>query len=556
MSDWKEALGLFRATVSALERLRLATERGKIKLNGHKSETSPASLWDEVRSRTIHAYREATIRAFPVNARLTSRPGLTLLRELGLDRTSVTALALAAREADWSRTSYKEHVRTQAGAFRARIADEERLHGLYSREDTLREFLVTSGGRSPDSSSPRLAPGLRPQDEHAGSLLPYVLPSRAYTPEEIALYLPDQCVFGEPMDAAQNWADYTRAVRGVWVRSHLAEENVTDEDGSPESASGGAAGNEPPRAGPNENDDDEPPIVAILGESTSFPIRLGVTSFGTTKRTWEMGASGAPDLSIARYARLAKLVNDVLKAQPSAPTHLLLPELSVPEQWLSTIGGVLANSGISLVTGLDYRVYSDGTINSSAALVLRDDRLGYPSTLQIRQVKQAAAPGEEYDLLRSFGRTWRGNIGESRPVYVHNGFSFGVVVCSELQNVEYRLAYQGIVDLLIVLSWNRDLDTFSALVESATLDIHSYVALVNNREYGDSRVRSPSKQSFSRDLCRLKGGLNDHFVVVPKNPTELRAQQSRDKRWITPDDKYKPAPEGFKIWPKRRVIPS
>lgn len=41
----------------------------------------------------------------------------------------------------------------------------------------------------------------------------------------------------------------------------------------------------------------------------------------------------------------------------------------------------------------------------------------------------------------------------------------------------------------------------------------AYIILVNNPKYGDSRVRSPVKESFMRDLARVRGGDND-FVIA------------------------------------------
>jgi hypothetical protein len=107
----------------------------------------------------------------------------------------------------------------------------------------------------------------------------------------------------------------------------------------------------------------------------------------------------------------------------------------------------------------------------------------------------------------------------------------------------------------MTLSWNQDLDTFSALVEAAALDVHAYIVLVNNRSYGDSRVRSPSKESFLRDLARVRGGENDFCVTVRLDLRKLREFQSRAKRWTEKSDPFKPLPEGFKLHPARRVRP-
>ncbi len=115
--------------------------------------------------------------------------------------------------------------------------------------------------------------------------------------------------------------------------------------------------------------------------------------------------------------------------------------------------------------------------------------------------------------------------------------------------------FQGNVNALMVLSWNRDLDTFGSLIESTALDVHAYTILVNNRKYGDSRVRSPAKESFLRDIARLRGGDNDFVVAATLDISALRAFQSRAKRWPEEDDKFKPVPEGFKLLPNRKKQP-
>ena len=129
------------------------------------------------------------------------------------------------------------------------------------------------------------------------------------------------------------------------------------------------------------------------------------------------------------------------------------------------------------------------------------------------------------------------------------------MVCSELQNSKARIRFQGAVDALMVLSWNRDLDTFASLIESAALDVHAYIVLVNNRKYGDSRVRSPAKESFLRDIARLRGGDNDFVVAATLDIAALRAFQSRAKRWPEEEDTFKPIPEGFRLQDNRKTLP-
>ncbi len=79
--------------------------------------------------------------------------------------------------------------------------------------------------------------------------------------------------------------------------------------------------------------------------------------------------------------------------------------------------------------------------------------------------------------------------------------------------------------------------------------------IVYNRKYGDSRVRSPAKESFRRDIARVKGGDNDFVVAATLDVEALRAFQSRAKRWPEEGDKFKPVPEGFQLDRSRRRLP-
>src|SRR5699024_3424905 len=120
---------------------------------------------------------------------------------------------------------------------------------------------------------------------------------------------------------------------------------------------------------------------------------------------------------------------------------------------------------------------------------------------------------------------------------------FGFLICSELTNIEYRASFRGKVDTLFVPQWNQDLNTFTALVESAALDIHAHIVQVNNRTYGDTRIRMPAGENhWLRDVVQLKGGLNDYIVLAELDLKSLRAFQSK---YSSPSSAYKPVPDGF-----------
>lgn len=207
-----------------------------------------------------------------------------------------------------------------------------------------------------------------------------------------------------------------------------------------------------------------------------------------------------------------------------------------------------------MIAGSEYLHY-DKNVNNKAFLQLTDNRLGFNSAIRIWQNKNEPAPSEEKELLSKFGLSFDKEIREKKYTYIHNNFHFGLMICSEVQNSKERISFQGNVDALIILSWNQDIDTFSSLIESTALDVHAYTIVVNNRKYGDSRVRSPSKKSYLRDIARVRGGKKDYCVYVELDIDLLRRFQSRSKRWPDDSDPFKPLPEGYVMLNSRKKLP-
>jgi hypothetical protein len=548
LKDWSDAKRLFDAAMTSLTEVEKATEKSCVRVNGH--DTAPDKIlwdeWDSVRDGVRKSAADAisrSLRRGKLGGGMQPLPevALKLCAAVGLEGTEedLEAVSLAIREADWAKTAYKDHLRRDAIRQRPFVSEELSLAACYDRLGDLSDFLQRSTD-SDDLSTYRVHPlAVKWVTEgETASLMPYLFPTRPYSTEEVSLFLPHDCVFvgkgGDKKTPAKNWARYVRALRGVWVWESLLDPTAQE-------------------ASDTNLDDIK---LAILDGERRKQVLLGISSLLTSDDTWKAAASGRSDLSRFRYKRIEDVVNQAIQASPR-PTHLLLPELSLPERWLGTVTGLLRDSGISLIAGLDYHV-AKSSIHSEAVLVLADDRLGFPAFVRIHQPKTLPAPGEDLLLQRDFGKHWTSfPLARSvKPVYLHKDFAFGVLVCSELQNVQHRLNFQGAVDCMMVLSWNQDLETFSALVESASLDVHAYVALVNNRRFGDSRVRAPEKTNHKRDLCRLRGGENEHVVVIKLDAKALREFQSRANRWPDDDDPFKPAPEGFVIKWYRKEIPS
>ncbi len=543
VQDYAQAQEILFRTRKSILQIREASGR-KFSVNGCSGNNANDIIWTETEVAITKFFREALIRSYENTFQDSQRKSLgAILKDLGLSSDELEESSAAAISSDWGRIPYRyaqeTHVRRVANS------DEEVVYSLYPRIDDLREFL----GNRRSVCRVRLDDGKIDvhSEEKLESLLPYLFPTRPYPAEEVALAAAEQCVYQDSLASARNWSRYVRALRGIWTKTdQLTDLHIH------------VAGDAGQGVGLNTTEttiDDVDRVVELNGEAYGRPIRLGISSFATTLKTWNVGASGSNDVSPERYRSIRGIINQAVTTIPR-PDYLILPELAVPERWIPTVSQFLRQSGVSLIAGVDYSYPSKERIYSSAVLALRDDRLGYPSTIQIRQPKCLPAPHEDQELQQTFGRRWSDFHIRSKPVYEHFGFCFNVLVCSELSNIEYRRAAQGRVDSLFVLSWNQDLETFSALTESSAIDVHCFVTLCNNRSYGDSRVRAPMKNSWERDICRLRGGLNDHLAVVDIDITALRQHQSKATPWPKSSDKFKPVPEGFRICDKRKVSPA
>lgn len=294
-------------------------------------------------------------------------------------------------------------------------------------------------------------------------------------------------------------------------------------------------------------------VLQIPDDQPQRRYGIAVSSWKTRMASWTAAVMRMPDPDAERYARLCRLLDGVI-AQPQHSRYLVLPELALPAHWFIRIARKLQGRGISLITGIEYLHASKARVRNQVWAALSHDGLGFPSLMIYRQDKQRPALHEEQELTRLAklelkpDKAW-----QTPPILQHGDLRFALLVCSELTNISYRAALRGKVDALFVPEWNQDTETFNALVESAALDVHAYIIQCNDRQYGDSRIRAPFKESWQRDLLRVKGGVTDYCVIGEIDVQALRQFQSSHR---SPAKPFKPVPDGFEIAFGRKVLPA
>lgn len=295
-------------------------------------------------------------------------------------------------------------------------------------------------------------------------------------------------------------------------------------------------------------------VFSVPGKGRKL-IKIAVTSLKTSESQLRAAIRSRQDRSLPRYENFNWLVNRILQ-ESVRPDYIVLPELSIPLRWALRIARKLATNGVSLLAGIEYR--SDRKTRG-----LRNDCLvslvthwpGYASHIvrlqpkfapahQEREVLRTAVPGKRRVLYHPTG------LLAMPTLYVHRGYCFSALLCSDVTNIEHRNALRGELDTLFILEWNQDVKTFSSLVEATALDLHTFVVQVNNREYGDSRIRVAAKKDYARDVVQVKGGVTDFYVLGDIDYHALRREQRGQV--AESNARYKPMPIGFKMSERRR----
>ncbi|TPG44150.1 RNA-directed DNA polymerase [Flavobacterium pectinovorum] len=284
-----------------------------------------------------------------------------------------------------------------------------------------------------------------------------------------------------------------------------------------------------------------------------------LTNFYTDAKSWVAHVRNdnfEPDKS--RYTRLNRLINNILeeiRKNKISLQYIILPELSMPRHSLIEIAKKLRSKGISLIVGVEYQKKlhnsknNNGLVYNQLLYVLNAFNGSSYDQVAITQEKTVPAIHEESELYNTGGLSLSYK-SEMKYVFDHNNFFFSGLICNDLLNIDYRQALRGKIDMLIVVEWNKDIDMYNNIVAATSNDLHCFVAQVNNRSYGDTRLRGPFKESYERDVARIKGGDLDFFVVTTVKAIQLRDFQ---RNYKSPEKPFKPVPTGFEISEFRRL---
>lgn len=246
-------------------------------------------------------------------------------------------------------------------------------------------------------------------------------------------------------------------------------------------------------------------------------LRVAVGHLAVDEKNIEGSFMRVPNVSRQRMKELSELLNDVVKHGTRYPEQrvdlLVLPEVSVPHRWATFITRWAKDHQVGVICGLEHRVDDQNRAWNEllAALPFRGEN-GSKECAPIRRLKKHYSPGEEFQLTNNNLLIPKLPTKSRYQLFQWKGASFAVYNCYELASVEDRCLFKGMVDFVVCSEFNKDVNYFSNIVESAARDLHCYVIQVNSAQFGDSRVVSPSRTETLNPL-RIKGATTRHFSL-------------------------------------------
>ena len=305
-----------------------------------------------------------------------------------------------------------------------------------------------------------------------------------------------------------------------------------------------------------KNEDSGKKLYHIQLNKSSDKKTIALVSWETKQKSWIAAACQKIDPDYTRYDRITHLLNQILHSRCKID-YVVFPELSIPPRWFLGLALKLKNSKISLVAGVEYiRKKNSSNVYNQVWCSLIHDGLGFNQSVIFKHDKDNPAIHEEQELRDVANVTLISETpNHTCDVVKHGDFYFGILICSELTNINYRAQLRGLVDAIFVPEWNSDIEMFSSLVEAAAYDVHAYIIQCNDRKYGDTRIRVPAKIHHQRDLVKIKGGNEDFFVIGEIDVKKLRKFQSFAVSPTNQNALFKPVPAGFKIATYRKILP-
>jgi len=221
---------------------------------------------------------------------------------------------------------------------------------------------------------------------------------------------------------------------------------------------------------------------------------------------------------------------------------LLLPENSVPLDWLHQYADVSSRQERAFILGLEHFTVKNFCFNFSVGILpflVNNTKEAFI----LPRIKNHYSPSESFEIEQ---------ISKKIPIssckfYHHitwKGICFTIYNCYELTDVTHRAIFNAELDILFAIEYNKDTNYFSNIVEATSRDLHCYFVQANTAEYGDSRIVEP-RETIKMNPVRVKGGKNNVIIKYNLDIEELRVFQNKRLPYQIKDKTFKNTPPNY-----------
>ncbi len=262
-----------------------------------------------------------------------------------------------------------------------------------------------------------------------------------------------------------------------------------------------------------------------------------------------------PILAEGVWQEIQQGLRQVLKGD-NKPDMILIPELHLPPGKVGELKKICRRYDVLGIAGIDFQrnPHDFRKIRNRGILIV-------PGTIGDHKQQHnritALHFGKTYfsHMERQMFRNIEGVIDcledQEQNMYIFETSyfgNFGIMICSDIFDLERMILYQGRIQHLLIISLNKDLNTYFAMAESLTRLLYCNVIICNTGQFGGSLAFSPYDDVNDRTIYKYYGQkmLNIHQLKLPV--TSLAEAQGYN--FVTGDKKkdgirFKASPPGY-----------
>lgn len=280
-------------------------------------------------------------------------------------------------------------------------------------------------------------------------------------------------------------------------------------------------------------------IISILNGSNDLKLKLGLSNVKLDEKEIKAAIQWKSIISKEKRIKHIKLLN--LAAEEKIDL-LILPETSVPFEWLYAYADEARRKQRAFIFGLEHYTINNFCFNFSIALLPLE--LGkMKEVMIIPRLKNHYSPNEEKEI-KKIGKQVPKPATSFYHLFKWKGFQFATYNCYELTDVVHRSIFRSELDILFAIEYNRDTNYFSNIAESTCRDLHCFYVQANTSDYGDSRVVEP-RETERMNPVRVKGGENNIILRYELDIQKLRAFQIQRLPYQLDDKSFKTTPPDY-----------